>query len=119
MVSPYHIRGTNSGINSILTDIMGNGYFDSLAMYDTTYPSKIQRVGLFVRDRTSPPAGFLDPADIIAMGQPVSITSTPKTSRNGYQSAIFKMLLELPDGTLAQSDLFSEWSYIFRGNPLG
>ena len=119
VVSPYHIRGTNSGINSILTDIMGNGYFDSLAMYDTTYPSKIQRVGLFVRDRTSPPAGFLDPADIIAMGQPVSITSTPKTSRNGYQSAIFKMLLELPDGTLAQSDLFSEWSYIFRGNPLG
>ena len=118
-VSASHISGTNSGINSILADIMGNGYFDSLAMYDTTYPSKIQRVGLFVRDRANPPAGFLDPADIIAMGQPLSITSSRKTSQNGYQSAIFKQLLERPDGILEQSDLFNEWGYIFRGNPLG
>lgn len=118
-VSASLISGTNSGINGILADIMGNGYFDSLAMYDTTFPSKIQRVGLFVRDRANPPAGFLDPADIIAMGQPVSITSSRKTSQNGYQSALFKQLLERPDGILEQSDLFSEWSYIFSGNPLG
>jgi len=118
-VAAQHISGTNNGINLILSDMMGNGYVDSIAIYDTTYPSKIQRVGLFLRDRANPPSGFLDPADIVSMGQPLHVTSNRTASQNGRTSAMFKQLLERPDGVLVQSDVFSEWNYVFGRNPLG